>query len=172
MFCKKNDPFSKKKGNFNFLKFLKFLKAITGRLDTPSSWTVSQNRKPGRFLRDFFFLLKKHPLKNIHFPMYLERPIFGSGALGARKISKNVENDIFSCFEKILVPEKIPLDVYRASPNSLGFSDSYQDQPPMTSVNKFLASKIRERFLFSLKNVLTMIKYARLPIRSPLLSLG
>ena len=48
--------------------------------------------------------------------MYLERPIFGSGTFGARKISKKVENDIFFMFWKNLVPKKISLDVYRASP--------------------------------------------------------
>ena len=32
--------------------------------------------------------------------MYLDRPIFSSGAFGARKVSKKVENVIFSCFEK------------------------------------------------------------------------
>ena len=44
--------------------------------------------------------------------MYLDRPIFGLGAFGARKISKQVENVLFSCFEKFLVPKKISLDVY------------------------------------------------------------
>ena len=57
--------------------------------------------------------------------MYLDRPIFGSGAFGAWKMLKKAKNVIFSCFEKILVPKKISLDVYGASPNSLGFSDSY-----------------------------------------------
>ena len=81
---------------------------------------------PGRFLWDsFFFLTKNHPFRNIHFSMYLDRPIFGSGAFGARKMSKRSKMTFFSCFEKNLVPEKISLDVYGARPNSLGFSDSY-----------------------------------------------
>ena len=77
------------------------------------------------FKGQFFFFTKKHPLKNIHFSMYLDRPIFGSGAFGARKISKTSKMSFFSCLEKNLVPKKISLDVYGASPNSLGFSDSY-----------------------------------------------
>jgi hypothetical protein len=103
------------------------------------------------FKGQYFFFTKKTSVKNIHF-----FNVFGSANfwLGHLRRPKNFKKRLKMSFFHVLKTfgtKRISLDVYGASPNSLGFSHSYQDRPPMTSVNKILTSKIRNSFFLIVK---------------------